>query len=113
MDGSFESRLIMAKSRLAPLKKITTVRLELNAALLLARIKEFIQREIRYNFVNIVIVDSEIVRAMTQKDSYGFNTLLQSGLVKSKRKLQRMNGIGLRVSSILQTLYPEEPKQEI
>jgi len=39
MDGSFESRLIMAKSRLAPLKKITTVRLELNAALLSARIK--------------------------------------------------------------------------
>ena len=77
MDGSFESRLIMAKSRLAPLKKITTVRLELNAALLSARIKEFIQREIRYNFVNTyLIVDSEIVRAMTQKDSYGFNTFV-------------------------------------
>ena len=77
IDGSFESRLIMAKSRLAPLKKITTVRLELNAALLSARIKEFIQREMRYNFVNTyLIVDSEIVRAMTQKDSYGFNTFV-------------------------------------
>ena len=44
-NGSFESRLLLAKSRLAPLKKLTTVRLELNAALLSARLKEFIQKE--------------------------------------------------------------------
>ena len=75
-DGSYESRLIAAKSRLAPIKRITMPRLELNGALMAARIQQFIVKEIpSINFrKKYFIVDSEIVRAMIQKESYGFNT---------------------------------------
>jgi hypothetical protein len=75
--GRYESRLLLAKSRLAPLKKITIVRLELNAALLSARLREFIISEAKIEFSRTyLLVDSEIVRAMTQKESYGFNTFV-------------------------------------
>ena len=75
-DGSYESRLIAAKSRLAPIKRITMPRLELNGALMAARIQQFIVSELpsiqfRRKYF---IVDSEIVRAMIQKESYGFKT---------------------------------------
>ena len=66
----------MAKTRLAPLKRITIVRLEMNAALLaIKRMKVFIGRESRLEFQKCYfIVDSEIVRAMIQKESYGLKT---------------------------------------
>ena len=71
----FESRLLMAKSRLAPMKRITIPRLELNAALMAARMHSFIIKEMSLIFTRThFIVDSEIVRAMIQKESYGFNT---------------------------------------
>ena len=74
-DGTYESRLLLAKSRLAPLKKITIVRLELNGALLSARLREFITKQCNLEFRRTyLLVDSEIVRAMIQKDSYGYHT---------------------------------------
>jgi len=89
-EGGFESRLLLAKSRLAPLKKITTVRLELNAALLSARLKEFIHKEISYSFARTyLIVDSEIVRAMTQRDSYGFNTFVAVRIGEIQEKTEK------------------------
>jgi len=67
----------MAKTRLAPLKKITIVRLQLNATLLAKRIKTTIEKESRFEFECVYfIVDSEIVRAMIQRESYGFNTFV-------------------------------------
>ena len=72
-----ESRLLMAKSRLAPMKRITIPRLELNAALMAARMKDFIVKETKFDYEAIyMIVDSEIVRAMIQKESYGFRTFV-------------------------------------
>ena len=54
---------------------ITIVRLELLAAVISKRLRETIVKECRYDFEQIIhIVDSEIVRAMIQKDSYDFNT---------------------------------------
>jgi len=74
-DGSFRSNLLAAKSRLSPMRKITIPRLELNGALLAARLSSFIMKESVIPFCNIYfIVDSEIVRAQIQKESYGFNT---------------------------------------
>ena len=74
-DGSFQSRLVMSKSRLAPLRIISIVRLELCGALLQARLKEFLNKESRIKIAKLYhIVDSQIVRAMVQKESYGFNT---------------------------------------
>ena len=74
-DGGFGCRLISSKNRLAPLRRITTVRIELCGAVLSKRLRAFIEKETRYNFTACYhIVDSEIVRAMIQKESYGFNT---------------------------------------
>ena len=88
-NGTFQSRLLTAKSRLAPLKKITMPRLELNAALLSARLKSFIVEEMSDNFSRFYyIVDSEIARAMIQKESYGFKTFsgVRVGEIQSKTK---------------------------
>ena len=60
-----EARLIFAKTRLAPKKQMSIVRLELL----------FLFKHSRLNFKDVNFVcDSEDVRAMIQTDSYGFNT---------------------------------------
>ena len=71
-SGSFVSSLIASKSQFAPSKKVTTVRIELNGAVLSKRWEDFIVSEGRFQFVKrYYIFDSEIVRAMMQKESYG------------------------------------------
>ena len=73
--GKFTSNLIAVKSRVTPIRKITIVRIELNGALLSKRLSAFIKKESLLVFSKeFFIVDSEIVRAMVQKESYGFNT---------------------------------------
>ena len=78
-DGSYKSQLLTAKNKIAPLKKLSIVRLELNAAVMAARVQEFITRESRFKFTKIYyIIDSEIVLATLQKDSYIFRTFVGS-----------------------------------
>ena len=65
----------MSKNHLAPKKKITIVPLELSGAVVAKRLKETIEKELRVKFEKYYLVlDSAIVRAMIQKESYGFNT---------------------------------------
>ena len=74
-NGKIDCNLLAAKSRLAPVRKITIVRLELNGAVLAKRLKETIAKESRLIFEKTYfLVDSEVVKAMIQKESYGFNT---------------------------------------
>ena len=74
-DGTFVSYLLVAKTRVAPLKVIDIVRLELCGVLIGKRLRKFILKEMRYTFSKIYhIMDSEIVKAMISKESYGFNT---------------------------------------
>ena len=74
-DGTYQSRLLVAKNRVAPMKVIDIVRLELSGVLIGKRLRMFIQKEMRYNFSKVYhIMDSEIVKAMISKESYGFNT---------------------------------------
>ena len=73
-DGTYQCNLIASKNRLAPVKKISIDRLELCAAVLNTRLTTFIVKECRYKFEKHHIVDSQIVRAMIQKETYGFNT---------------------------------------
>ena len=74
-DNSYESRLIISKNRLSPVKKMSIDRVELCGAVLNKRLKTFIEKESRYKFTKFYhIVDSQIVYGMVQKESYGFNT---------------------------------------
>ena len=75
MKGSYISNLITAKSRIAPLKVINIVRLELCGAVISKRLREVICKDLSVKFERVIhLVDSEIVRAMINLKSYGFNT---------------------------------------
>ena len=74
-ENKYDSNLIASKNRLAPVKKLSIDRIELCGAVLNKRIEVFIEKEARYEFTESYhIVDSQIVQAMIQKESYGFNT---------------------------------------
>ena len=74
-SGVYKSRIIAAKSRIAPLKVINIVRLELCGAVLSKRLREFICKEAEMKFERVIhLIDSEIVKAMINLKSYGFNT---------------------------------------
>ena len=76
-DGRYESRLIMAKSRMAPLKTVDIVRIELCGAVLSKRLRATILKEMQPQLERVIhLVDSEIVHAMIHKQSYGFNTFV-------------------------------------
>ncbi|XP_033097347.1 uncharacterized protein LOC117101487 [Anneissia japonica] len=74
-DSRYACRLIASKNRVAPLQIISIVRLELSGAVLNKRLTCYIKKEMRLSFEREYhIIDSEIVRAMIQKQSYGFQT---------------------------------------
>ena len=98
-DGKFVSTLLVAKSRLSPLRELTIVRLELNSGLLGARLKKFITIESRLTFQKIyMITDSEIVRAMIMKESYGFKTFVSLRVGEIQQLTQRGDWYWIEVS---------------
>ena len=86
-DGGFEARLLISKSRLAPVKQLSIVRLELCGALLSSRLKDTIEKEMRIcSSKYFFIVDSAVVHAMLKKDTYGYKTFvaLRVGEIQSQ-----------------------------
>ena len=78
-SGEYICRLAASKCRIAPMKKISVVRLELNSAVMATRLKSFICEHVRYTFDKIYFIgDSRIVHAMVKRDTYGFNTYIAS-----------------------------------
>ena len=72
-DGRFWCRLIMAKCRIAPMNKLSTPQMELNAAVLSKRGRKVIEKEVRFDFERVLqIVDSETVLSMINKTSTRF-----------------------------------------
>ena len=68
---------MVSKSRITPLHKIPTVRSKLSGVVIAKCIRNLLKREGRLKYSKqYFIVDSEIIRAMIQKDSYGFNTFV-------------------------------------
>ena len=62
--GTCSSKLVISKTRVAPLKCMTIVNLELSAAVLASRIRKFITNESRYKIERCVhIIDSEVVKS--------------------------------------------------
>ena len=75
INGGYCCNLLGGKSKTAPVKRVSIVRLELNAPLLAKRFAVFIAREMRLWFSRqYLIIDSEIVLSMLHKDSYNFDT---------------------------------------
>ena len=75
--GVYNSQLLMSKNRLTPIKRISPVRSELCGAVIAARLKVIIEKEMRLDFGEVyIITDSQIIHAMVKKDSYGFNTFV-------------------------------------
>ena len=72
-DGRFRFYVIAGTNRIAPVKIVDIVRLELAGAVLGKRLRIFIEKESVKYFLKIIdLVDSQIVRAMVGKPS--FNT---------------------------------------
>ena len=72
-NGSYWCRLIMSKSRISPLHKVTIPRMELNAAVLSKRGKQVIQNEMRMKFEKVIhLIDSLTVLNMLHKTSTRF-----------------------------------------
>ena len=60
----------MAKCRIAPVNKLSTPQMELNAAVLSKRGRKAIEKEMRFEFEKVLqIVDSETVLSMINKTS--------------------------------------------
>jgi hypothetical protein len=74
-SGGFVARIIAAKCRMAPLKTLDIVRIELCGAVLSSRLRATVEKEMNLQFAKVIhVVDSEIVKAMVHKQSHGFNT---------------------------------------
>ena len=72
-SGKIKMRLIMAKSRIAPVDKVSTPRMELNGAVIAKRCRVVIEKEMRYKFERVIhLVDSETVLRMVHKTSTRF-----------------------------------------
>ena len=76
-DSTREARL-MSKAKLAPIvKKVETVKKELNGANFAARLESWIMKTSGIKFKqHIPILDSQIVQDMIKKDSYWYNTFV-------------------------------------
>lgn len=86
-DGKFESKLVLAKNRIAPARNLTIPKLELCGAILSARIRQKLVESMDYSFERIVhIVDSMIVRAQIQRESYGFGTFVATRVAEIQNK---------------------------
>ena len=89
-DGSITTNLVAAKGKVAPIKTTSLPRLELCAAVLSKRLYVFIERECRYQFSKILfMVDSSIVHAMIQKESYGFKTFVSVRLGEIQQSTEK------------------------
>ena len=86
-DGTYKAQLIASKNRIAPVKIVDIVRLELSGAVIAKRLRVFIQTEVRYTFTAVYhIVDSEMVKAMISKEIYGFNTFAANRIGEIQQK---------------------------
>ncbi|XP_063592199.1 uncharacterized protein LOC134769401 [Penaeus indicus] len=86
-SGMFESKLIMAKGRIAPTRQLSIPRLELCGAIISCRLRKLIENELSYRFSSVMhITDSAIVRAQIQKESYGFGTFVATRVAEVQSK---------------------------
>jgi hypothetical protein len=86
-ERSYDVRFVAAKSRVAPLKELSIPRLELQAAVLAARLYKAIQSESRIPFERVIFfTDSKIVFFWIRSQSRGFKPFVsvRVGEIQSK-----------------------------
>jgi hypothetical protein len=84
---TYESNLIVAKNRIAPTRQLSIPRLELCGALLGARLGDHLIKNMDFEFDQVFhIVDSTIVQAQIQKESYGFGTFTATRVAEIQSK---------------------------
>ena len=78
-DGSFDVRFVTAKSRVAPLKKLTVPRLELQAAVIASRMYQTIREETRLKIDETVFFsDSTIALMWIRSQARGFKPFVSN-----------------------------------
>ncbi|KAK4310069.1 hypothetical protein Pmani_018335 [Petrolisthes manimaculis] len=83
----FDANVIIAKSKIAPVKQLTIPHLELCGALMAARLRESLVKEFQWEFESVYhIVDSLIVRSQIQKESHGFNAFVAARIAEIQVK---------------------------
>ncbi|XP_043230776.1 uncharacterized protein LOC122386061 [Amphibalanus amphitrite] len=76
-SGYYHSRFVMARTRLAPLRQLSIVRLELQGAVMSTRVASLIKREMNYNFKRIVFwTDSQVVLQFLKNESRRYHTFV-------------------------------------
>ena len=85
ISGLYGSRLMFAKNRIAPWKRISTPQMDLNGAVLAKCAKNVAESDMRYNFNQVIyLTDSEIVLAMLNKQSTRFRIYEADWLIRPK-----------------------------
>ena len=88
-DVSWRARLVIAKSKVAPLKTVDIVRIELCGAVLGSRLRKTVQDQMSVQFQRVIhLTDSETVHAMIHRQSYGFNTFVANRVGEIHRNTQ-------------------------
>ncbi|XP_043242111.1 uncharacterized protein LOC122391871 [Amphibalanus amphitrite] len=76
-DGRRCVSFVMSRSRVAPLKQLSIVRLELQGAVLATRLAKTIQKELTYKFEDVVFwTDSQVVLQFVANESRMFQTFV-------------------------------------
>ena len=85
-SGEISSCLIISKAKVAPLKSLSIPRLELQAAVMSARMDDFLHRELELDFIDSWFwVDSELVLAYIRNETRRFNVFVANrvGTIRS------------------------------
>ncbi|XP_071577544.1 uncharacterized protein [Temnothorax nylanderi] len=88
-DGQVTITLITGKSKVAPLRTLSVPRLELLAALLLARLMEFVRESLGCSFPEYCWTDSEIVRAWITSHPSRWKTFVANRVTEIQSRLPR------------------------
>ena len=98
--GDASCALVMAKSRVVPLKPVTVPRLELTAALVAARMSQLLQKELDSNIQHYFWSDSKVVLAYLHNTSSKYEVFVANRIreIRDTTAVDRWNYIGTKAN---------------